>query len=221
MTIYVTPGETRLITAFENIETKINLENLFVGDIHIRNNDNTVYIIERKARSDLLSSIIDKRYEEQKQRLIQTGIPLKNIIYILENIDEIMNDPKTLGAITHTQHYDGMTVYITKNTDETAKYITKLAKTVSEIPASNDTTPVCINIKKQSVTPETWFFYSLTLIKGCSPKIATAIIDKYSTFTKLRSAFEADKNCLNGIKINNRAVPKPVIARIYDCVFSN
>ena len=40
------------------------------------------YIVERKTGSDLASSIIDGRYEEQKFRLKNCGI--NNVIYLVE-----------------------------------------------------------------------------------------------------------------------------------------
>ena len=86
MSIIITPGETKLIEAFKDQNYNVIIENLLVGDIHIRKDDKTVYILERKAGSDLDASIKDGRYKEQKSRLFETGIPRKNIIYIIEKL---------------------------------------------------------------------------------------------------------------------------------------
>ena len=46
-------------------------ESICIGDIHIIYNNNT-YIFERKTVKDLISSIHDGRYREQKARMLST-----------------------------------------------------------------------------------------------------------------------------------------------------
>ena len=59
-----------LITALQNRVDSVSLENLEIGDIIIKNDNNkTILIFERKSLSDLISSIKDGRYKEQSFRL--------------------------------------------------------------------------------------------------------------------------------------------------------
>ena len=57
--------------SIENIKYNdlIKFENLDLGDILIKYNNETKFIFERKTIRDLSDSIKDGRYHEQKQRL--------------------------------------------------------------------------------------------------------------------------------------------------------
>ena len=59
---------------------KVSKEQLENGDIQIKFNEN-VFIYERKTINDLISSVKDGRYKEQKQRLLSN---FQNINYIIE-----------------------------------------------------------------------------------------------------------------------------------------
>ena len=55
MSIVVTPDETTLLQAFADIGIAVTTENLLVGDVHVRDKSSkTVYIFERKAKTDLI-----------------------------------------------------------------------------------------------------------------------------------------------------------------------
>ena len=58
-------------------------KNLDLGDIIIEYNDIPLIIIERKTIPDLLASIKDGRYKEQKKRIKESGIKYK--IYLIED----------------------------------------------------------------------------------------------------------------------------------------
>ncbi|KAK6587775.1 hypothetical protein RS030_81462 [Cryptosporidium xiaoi] len=82
---------------------KIELKNLPIGDIiwvarpiYESNNEKASidesyvlpWIIERKTGSDMCSSIMDGRYEEQKYRLMRS-LGVENVIYLLEDLNSI------------------------------------------------------------------------------------------------------------------------------------
>ena len=61
--------EGKLKELFQNnLDIKLDYQNLDYGDFCIFNNENPFIIIERKTLDDLSSSIIDGRYKEQKQK---------------------------------------------------------------------------------------------------------------------------------------------------------
>ena len=67
---------------------QINYEscNLEIGDFILKNeNDEIIFIIERKTLNDLNCSIKDGRYKEQSMRLDCCNLENHNIIYLIED----------------------------------------------------------------------------------------------------------------------------------------
>ena len=79
----------RDLDKFENKIT-ITKKQLEIGDIHVVFNDN-IYVYERKTMNDLMSSIKDGRYKEQKLRLLSDK-SFNNINYIIEGSDIISSN---------------------------------------------------------------------------------------------------------------------------------
>ena len=105
--------EKDLKSAFPDAEYK----NLDLGDIQININkdDGTselFLLIERKTMKDLISSVNDGRYREQKKRLLDSNIPNQKIMYLLEGyIDDIPGHMKTLfGMIINTLFRDKLQI---------------------------------------------------------------------------------------------------------------
>lgn len=87
------------------------------------------WIVERKRLDDLIGSIKDGRFHEQKFRLKRSGV--KKVIYIIEDISI---DPQTYqryedavqSAIASTQVVNGYFVKRTTKMDETVRYLSRL-----------------------------------------------------------------------------------------------
>lgn len=87
------------------------------------------WIVERKRLDDLIGSIKDGRFHEQKFRLRRCGV--QNVIYIIE---DITIDPQVLqryeeavqSAIASTQVVNGYFVKRTSKMDETVRYLSRL-----------------------------------------------------------------------------------------------
>lgn len=118
------------IPAFRNL--KVISENLPIGDIIIKNDNNEeIIIMERKTILDLLSSIKDGRYEEQSYRLNGSNIHNHNIMYLIEGDINKMNmfretkfEKLTLySALFSLNYYKGFSVVRTFSIDETALFI--------------------------------------------------------------------------------------------------
>ena len=115
----------------ENCKTKFPaaiLENLPLGDFLFEDDENNVLlIIERKTISDLVSSIIDGRYHEQKDRLLSNYEPSK-IMYIIEG--NIVSNTKVniLSAMIGLTVRDRITVLCTNNLDETIIVLNEIYK---------------------------------------------------------------------------------------------
>ncbi|KAL8650553.1 MAG: hypothetical protein Q9226_005098, partial [Calogaya cf. arnoldii] len=94
------------------------------------------YIIERKRLDDLISSIKDGRFHEQKFRLRRSGV--KNVVYLLEDI-AISQETRTKyydavqSAIASTQVVNGYFMKRTRGIDDTIRYLTRMTRTLKEM----------------------------------------------------------------------------------------
>lgn len=87
------------------------------------------WIVERKRLDDLIGSIKDGRFHEQKFRLKRSGV--KKVIYVIE---EIAMDPTSIGryeesvqsAIASTQVVNGYFVKKTAKMDDTIRYLARM-----------------------------------------------------------------------------------------------
>lgn len=112
---------------------KINIvkETISIGDIHIKFKDN-IYIFERKTIKDLISSIHDGRYREQKARMLST-YNQKFLSYIIEEDDiissKVYSKNKSIiqGAYINTMFRDNIRILFTKNVSESVTLILSIA----------------------------------------------------------------------------------------------
>lgn len=119
-----------------NTPVECQVINLDIGDIIIGDR----VIIERKTISDLNSSILDGRYEEQGYRLSNaTKYHKHNIIYLIEgSLSSIKYDEpqqtRILSAIMSLHFYKGFSVMRTMSIEDSAKYIVHYAKKMLKDP---------------------------------------------------------------------------------------
>lgn len=198
--------EQELIEKLKNIPFKI--EQLDIGDILFRQNNEIVLIIERKTVSDLKASICDGRNREQKARIL-SNTPLSRIMYIIEgSLDKPLETKISglpvstlIGSLINTQLRDGIKVYKTSSISETVEFIRKLSekleKNISEyftqedhnISASEYSTKLKKN-KKANMTPKVWFNAQLSLIPHITEKISEVVIAVYPSVSSLILKYE-------------------------------
>ena len=183
---------------------KIKKEQLEVADIHIKYNDNII-VYERKTVRDLLSSIKDARYKEQKCRLLSN---YDNINYIIEGDDIIStknsHNINILSSIyLHSIYRDNIKIFFTKNINETATFllilITKLCEAPEKFISNNSTNSYIDNCriktkKIENIDKETCYLLQLAQIPGISKEIAKNIKDTYSTMKELFNALDNSEN---------------------------
>ena len=130
MSLIIDNREKDLKAIFPNAIFK----NMDLGDIEIKykNSDETFILIERKTMKDLIASVNDGRYREQKKRLLEAGIPRNKIMYLLEGrIDDIPGQMKTLfGMIINTLFRDKLSVIRFETIEETIYFIKRLLEKV-------------------------------------------------------------------------------------------
>lgn len=173
------------------------------------------YIFERKRLDDLVGSIKDGRYREQKSRLEKTG--MKNIYYIVEEqintgeMSQSMESIKTAMSMATT--YSGFRVKRTRNSDSTLKLIESLHK-------------IIINIHKKTtlLVLEPRNYDDMMNVQGGYAKILNAmqtthsdkeVVYSYNTFAsrlgksselRVKSQFAKILMCIRGIGMDKAAV---------------
>ena len=180
----------------------IQKEQLELGDIHIIFNEIT-YIYERKTVNDLLSSIKDGRYKEQKNRLLANSF---NNNYIIEGDTITSNknfkNQKTLTSVYLNSIYrDKINVFFTTNIDDTVTFLLLLVSKIIEKPENylnennkipQDYIDVC-KIKSQknkNIDKDTCYLLQLSQIPNISKEIAKKIKEIYPTMSSLIKALE-------------------------------
>lgn len=228
-----------------NPELNIRFDNLEIGDFIFQKKDTNeiLFIIERKTLPDLASSIKSGRYREQKLRLINSGISLDKIIYLIE------------GRINKTQYVDGMpsTTLIssiinlllrdnikticTNDLEDTFYWLETIYGKIEDNKlkggesVNNQDIQYLDTIKtkkKDNLNPKNCFILQLSIIPGVSNKIATTITENYPSLTDLLNGFnqlETKKELLLSdltYQISNnktRRIGKIISTRIYQYLF--
>lgn len=220
--------ETKLIALLANKQVEnfnIIVKPLKLGDIVIARSSkdklddeewiysNTITIFERKTCSDLLSSINDGRYREQKARLL-SNFSKNQVCYIIENnIDKSLDKYRkggckvVRGAIINKIFRDRLTVVKTQNLEETVEYLLTICKKVNSniefflqeskesTSSSSANTTNTINYssvvkinKRENITFDNFGIISLGIIPGVSNKIAKRILEEYDCINNLISS---------------------------------
>ena len=178
----------------------IQKEQLDIGDIHIKFND-IIYIYERKTVNDLLASIKDGRYKEQKTRLLTSLSSQVNINYIIEgdtitSLNHSINQ-KTLTSIYLNSIYrDKINVFFTLNICETVTFLLLLSTKMIDKPenfSNNDNNnnqeyiDICkIKTKKNAnIDKDTCYLLQLSQIPSISKEIAKKIKEIYPNLSIL------------------------------------
>ena len=256
ISIIIDNREVKLLDYFVKNNEKNNIQytkkQLDIGDIHIINNKidktkNTDFklpiVIERKTINDMLASIKDGRYKEQKTRLngLLNQNEIKTWFYILEGNPSYLKETEKNtynGVLISTQLRDNIQIINTQNCYETYEFIIKLVSRLEKKPIFKDNTSHTADItnttylnsiklrKKDNITPEIVQMMAISNIPNCSFKISEAIINKYGTLMDLFDVYqglehESDKEILlSGIDIsNNRKIGLKISKKIYEYLF--
>jgi len=228
-----------LITALQSRVDNVSLENLELGDIIIKNdNDQVVLLFERKSLADLVSSIKDGRYKEQSFRLSHSELDNKYIYYIIEgNIVSFLNKEKEpvkkmlFSSILSLSYKKGFSILRTSGLPETIEFIVRFyEKIITEASENTEasekhelqtsaTSATYSNViktsKKSNITTSNINEIMLTQIPGVSIHVAKTLMLKYKTIKELTNALCEDNKCLNTIIIDyeggKRKISKSVV----------
>lgn len=179
--------------------------NLDLGDIQIKYRT-LFYLFERKTVADLISSIKDGRYKEQKARVL-SNISKQCITYIIEG-DNILatqsyhqNKSMLLGAYLHTLFRDNIRLLFTKNVSDTATLMLTLATKIIDNPEKflgEEQNDVCytdtLKLKKkkiENIDQHACFVMQLSQIPHISNVLAKKIASVYPNMKSLIQSLEA------------------------------
>jgi crossover junction endonuclease MUS81 len=218
--------EKKLIEYFKSNtidNTAISIEQLSIGDLIFKKDDEIILIIERKTIGDLYSSINDGRYKEQKIRLLK-NYKLEQICYLIEGTVEKYNTKFTknigkavYGSIINTTFRDNIKILRTYNIDETITILINISKKInnnldffiktpnitntlnskSDNVNSNDSSEYINSIKlkkKDNLTPEIYNNLILMQIPGVSQCISKCILEKYVSIKDLILLYDKMQN---------------------------
>ena len=191
----------------------INTEQLELGDIQIRIMDiegNVIrtLVYERKTLLDIISSISDGRYREQKVRLLAT-YETRNIAYIIEGdsiCQSLSRDNSSVSsAYLNMVYRDNIHVFFCNNFEETSTIILAIcskiiltpknyipdAQNVRNTNIADYTSHLKIKSKKShNITPENCFILQLSQIPTISHVVAKKIAHIYPTMRDLLKNLE-------------------------------
>lgn len=201
----------QITTNYPNISPIIT-ENLPIGDILFRVKEKPVFIIERKTVSDLIASIKDGRYRNQKNRL-KLAIEPSRCLYLIEgNLPSVdchqiqnLSIKSVYGSLIHTMVRDHNFVFRTQSLEESVAFISDFATRWFALPTDwfqvdldKPTTDIPFQMKKRGdISTTTCFEYQLAQIPSISLTKAKIISAKFPSMqtliTHLNSTSQSDR----------------------------
>lgn len=235
-----------LLRPLVDAEEGVSMEtaSLPVGDIIVLNDDRQeLVIIERKTIADLLSSIKDGRYEEQRYRLSNLGHVHHHIMYLIEGY--VGHHQSILyAAMTSLHYFSGFSIMRTQSCEDTATFLLHYARKLhkersTRVPfysadgessasaaATSSSVPythVVKRVKKDNLSPENMTEVMLSQIPGVSPVTAHAIVATLGHMDTLIATLQSRPSALQEVAYTNdkgqrRTLTKPCMEKILQCL---
>jgi crossover junction endonuclease MUS81 len=182
------------------------------------------YVVERKKVSDLVCSIKQVRFEEQKYRLKASGC--HHVIYLVEGDlqegEELLPGGVCIAALARTQASDGFFVLETEHMEGSAlalaslsRKIAKAFKKLSEEAISNldsfETFTGRTSKGLDQQDPRVVFGKQLQMINGVSCDRALSLLNQYASPKQLFDAIQSadyDPNLFKDVEYLSKGVPK-------------
>jgi ERCC4-type nuclease len=223
-----------LLNINDEFKTKryvFSVENLTLGDITICDaNDNEIVLIERKSISDLSSSIIDGRYNEQSYRLNNNKLHNHNIIYLIEGNLQLyrpyskINKKTIYSSMVTLNYHKGFSVMRSMNINESVDIIIRMFDkivreqkegfykniNIGEIVQNASTnqlieySDVIKSEKKSNITRENIYVIMLCQIPYISSTTAKAILKYYDYATLVTSIDLVDLGSIKVVSTNGK-----------------
>lgn len=199
MIIKIDTREKSLIEIFKEYypTIPISIEQLDIGDVIITN-DYCNILIERKTICDVLASIKDGRWKNQKQRILDN---YDKSLYIIENDDIFNNDRRLSSAYINTLLRDRIPIIFTNSISNTAKAIKVIYDKLVDNPSrfvkketSYVNTVKTKTTKIENIDKKTCFILQLCQIPMINQKIASKIAEEHSSMKDFIATLEGWEN---------------------------
>ncbi len=220
------------------ISIQHNTRQLHVGDIHIGVADKPALVLERKTFADFEASIMDKRYREQRGRLLAFGSETgARIGYILEGMPSVaqqkigeslfvkagmagsrLSETAIMKIVSRLMYRHGIPVFRTLSVEGTAQLVEGLwsqwteDNSVFQVETAPQRATDGIQVVKKNNSEDPILFGAsmLCLVTGVSPRIAEAWL---TTFGSAGATMRADQKALADVKVGTRRVGDAVATR--------
>lgn len=232
-------------------ECKFNLpyvyENLVYGDFQLLNQQGEIqYIFERKSLTDLLASIKDGRYHNQKARLFQ-AFQCKQLFFIIEGKIGWDSDWKGFKApsnkiiqssVINTLLRDKIGCFFTADLKDTFNLLCQICSRYYEDPTkynftssttNDDTSTNSLSEQTKVLTSNTddatkIFSAILCQIPGLNQTTLSCFIDRWKhiqdMYDEMRSmTYQQQHDLLATFKVNNRKISKRIIENVLRFMF--
>lgn len=205
------------------------VENLLVGDFEISDGDTPVFIIERKTLSDMVSSLHDGRYHEQKCRLHGVGCKAG---YIIENYTGWGGLPSDAvrTMLVNLQVVDNFAVFTSANARETARIVRHVYDRMCEHPdkyVAREVTQYVANVrskKSDNLTPASTAVLQLCNIQRVSARVAECILAAFSArcmgdLVRAAGTRLGFVDRVAALKPGNKRLGAKLAEEVYDAIF--
>lgn len=208
-------------------------ENLEYGDFQLLFQGQIQFIFERKSIDDLIASIKDGRYNNQKARLFQAFKPTQ-IFYIIEgnlqfNASNDRNVKMTQSSVINTMLRDKIGCFHTRNHQETYELLLNIHRRFVEDPKKfcEPEAPREQAIVETSAHDDATkvFVGLLCQIPGISTLSASCFVERWSTFAAMYQELlaldePARVALLSTLKVNGRKISKRIVEGIQRFLFA-
>jgi ERCC4-type nuclease len=212
-------GLIELLNEIDNNDINWSQEMLDIGDIHIFNEMNELeYLIERKTLSDVISSIIDGRYKNQKTRILDS-IDKDKFIYLIEmNTYNKKYEKMINGFVINNIFRDNITILYSYNLKHSLDLILLLFNKLKYKEFLKENSKIeFVQTKKSSLIMNNKLRSILTTIPKISIEKSKAIEKHYNKLIDLIEDFkQKGKLCLKNIQVNNRKIGEKLSSDIYE-----
>ncbi len=222
------------------LKVQHEMKQLHVGDIHIGDAAKPALILERKTFADFEASIMDKRYREQRGRLLAFGAETgARVGYILEGMPSAaqqrigdslfvkaavpaagsrLSETAIMKIVSRLMYRHSIPVFRTLSVEGTAQLVEGLwsqwteDNSVFQVETAPQRATDGIQVVKKNNSEDPLLFGAsmLCLVTGVSPRIAEAWI---ATFGSAGAVMRADTKALADVKVGSRRVGDAVATR--------
>jgi crossover junction endonuclease MUS81 len=223
------------------IKVKYKVVNLEVGDFVFKNEDTdgTILVVERKSIKDLCASIMDGRFRQQKERILESVGDNEKVLYIIEgskkevigktnvnfnNLSQTIIDSSIINLVFKHKYR----VLTTVDENDTLDSIILLYKKIAgnEFDEIIKTIPVKL-ISKTEKIKSNMMAIQLSAIPGVSFATALKISELYPNMNSLIDAYNTceddtqKQSLLSGIELTSkRKIGEAISKKVYSAITS-